>query len=71
MFITEFVSLNERSYSYHLQNQQNELIQRWDNSPHHSELETFPHHTHLGNDILGSKEITLEDVLILISSRFG
>lgn len=70
LFITEFVSLNERSYSYHLQDQQNELIQRWDNSPHHREIETFPHHTHLDNKILASKEIILEDVLIQISTRF-
>lgn len=26
------------------------LRRRWDNTPHHPELETFPHHIHLGDE---------------------
>lgn len=70
LFVTEFVTLNERSYSYHLQDVKDDLIQRWDNSKHHPEILTYPHHTHLGDDILLSEEITIEDVLTLLSKRF-
>ena len=34
-------------YAYHLQNGGGRLIFRYDNRPHHPEIETFPHHKHL------------------------
>lgn len=41
----------------------NDLIVRWDNSPHHSDIRTFPHHLHIDSRVLESQEPTLEYVL--------
>jgi hypothetical protein len=38
--------LSTKKYSYHWQDKEGKLIQRWDNAPHHRELEHFPHHIH-------------------------
>jgi hypothetical protein len=35
---------------------------RWDNSPHHSDLGTFPDHKH-SPELEESKEMSLEEVL--------
>lgn len=35
-------------YSFHWQHPDGTLVNRWDNAPHHPELETFPHHRHQG-----------------------
>jgi len=59
----------KRKYSYHRQDAQGKLIARWDNSPHHRELSTFPHHRHLPEGVAVSKERTIKDVLIVISNN--
>jgi len=59
----------KRKYSYHWQNVHDGLITRWDNSPHHKELSTFPHHRHLPEGVAVSKERTIKDVLIVISTN--
>ena len=40
--------INVITYSYHWANADNELIKRWDNTPHFPNLAGFPHHIHLG-----------------------
>ncbi len=50
-------------YSYHWQNKDKKLIKRWDNAPHHTEIETFPHHVHNGEDIMPSAEPTFAEIL--------
>lgn len=57
-----------RKYSYHWQDAQGQLITRWDNSPHHKGLPTFPHHKHLPEEVVASKERTIKDVLIVIKN---
>jgi len=37
--------------AFHWSTAARELIQRWDNTPHHPELENFPHHIHLGETV--------------------
>lgn len=36
------------TYSYHWQDSEDNLITRWDNSPHFPALPAFPHHIHHG-----------------------
>lgn len=43
------VWISEDKYSYHWQND-NKVV-RFDNAPHHEEIETHPHHKHLGDEI--------------------
>ncbi len=59
LYIREFVSENEYSYSFQWQKNGNLLI-RWDNAPHHRHLETFPHHKHVGSkdNVQPSKEVS-------------
>ncbi|MCA6562022.1 MAG: hypothetical protein IM516_05895 [Pseudanabaena sp. M158S2SP1A06QC] len=45
------------------------MIFRYDNAPHHAEVSTFPHHKHEGDDIKESPEIILCQVLLEISQR--
>lgn len=35
-------------YRHHWQDNAGRLIKRWDNAPHHPEVDTFPHHLHDG-----------------------
>ena len=47
-----------------------ELIHRWDNTPHHPDIATFPHHQHIGNElnVHSSKKMTLYEVLLFIQN---
>ena len=55
---------NKNKYSYHFMDKNDKLIFRYDNAFHHKEIETFPHHKHLSNKIVGSSEPLLFDVLL-------
>lgn len=57
----------KRKYSYHWQNNKGELISRWDNSPHHKSITTFPHHRHYKDKIVSSNERSLSDIVKFIS----
>jgi len=51
--VSEYVSVEEEKvrvirYNFHWQDAQGQLIKRWDNAKHHPELETYPHHVHVG-----------------------
>ncbi len=48
-----------------------QLIKRWDNVTHHSELDTFPHHIHFPTgEVSGSVPVNLKRVLKEIEKRF-
>ena len=68
LHIREYVSEKEYLYSYHWQDEKYSLKIRWDNSPHHRHLKTFPHHKHTLK-IEESKEVSLEDVLKVIERK--
>jgi len=38
-------------------------VKRWDNAPHHSELENFPHHLHFEGEIRPSTEPYFMDII--------
>ncbi|MEN8215662.1 MAG: DUF6516 family protein [Pseudomonadota bacterium] len=54
-------------YSYHYMNQEQHLVFRYDNAPHHHELSTFPHHKQMPSKVEEHKELTLRDVLLEIA----
>lgn len=60
-------SILER-YSYYWLTATNELKVGWDNAPHHRQLETHPHHKHLGRkeNLQPSSETRLEEVLEIV-----
>lgn len=51
------------AYSYHYQSREKDLIFRYDNAEHHPEISTYPHHKHLKNSLMDSREITLRVVI--------
>lgn len=57
-------------YSYYWLSSKNELIIGWDNAPHHSKIDTFPHHRHVANKrkLEPSDENCLEDVIEFIQN---
>lgn len=54
-------------YRYHCMDANNETIFRYDNTPHHPEITSYPHHQHKGLAIYESSEPSLEDVLLEIA----
>ena len=50
----------KQDYVYHYQGSDNSMIFRYDNSPHFPEIETFPHHKHVGKQNNEQVEFLLE-----------
>ncbi len=49
-------------------NNAGQMLFRYDNSPHHREIDTHPHHKHTLDKIVSSKMPTLKDILNEISA---
>ena len=58
---------NKIKYRYHYMDSEQEIIFRYDNAPHHTEISTFPHHKHENNEIKPSNEPKLYDILLEIA----
>jgi hypothetical protein len=58
-------TLRVTTYRHHWQGPSGRLVQRWDNAPHHPEIETFPHHLHDGAEdrVVTHPEVTGVEVL--------
>jgi len=68
LHIREYVTEADYLYSYHWQDANGKLIIRWDNSPHHRQIRTFPHHKHTP-ELEESYEVDFEAVLKIIERR--
>ena len=55
--------LSTLGYRYHLQNADNKLLFRYDDTPHFPELSTFPHHKHTEADVIEHEKPRLVEVL--------
>ena len=53
-------------YSYQYMDFNKNLIFRYDNAYHHPEIQTFPHHKHLPDNITSTNEPELIDILFEI-----
>jgi hypothetical protein len=60
---TEKQDIRRIRYKFHYQDAHEDLIFRYDNSPHHPHLSTFPDHKHAGNDLIEAEPPDLNDVL--------
>ena len=49
--VLEADQIKHLGYRYHFQDQHNNLIFRYDNTPHFPDLKSFPHHKHLSNKV--------------------
>jgi hypothetical protein len=50
-------------YRYHYEDAEGDTVFRYDNAPHHRNITTFPHHKHVGDNVLPSREPSLSTVL--------
>ena len=51
------------TYSYHWQTADGVLRRRWDNVPHHKDVDTFPNHLHLPEKVVSSGPKSLKKIL--------
>lgn len=70
LHIKEYISTEDSLYSYHWQDKDGSLRVRWDNSPHHREIRTFPHHRHTP-ELEESEEVSLEDAIKVIKGKLN
>ena len=57
-------------YRYHWQNEHGALKMRWDNCPHHKEIENFPFHVHLSDQtVYPSEQVDIYKVLEIIEEN--
>jgi len=50
-------------YRYHFQDEQNNLVFRYDNTPHFPGVEGFPHHKHLPDKVSGTEKPSILNVI--------
>lgn len=55
-----------RKYAYNRLTPTGEMLQGWDNAPHHPDIATFPHHLHQGDAVHSSEVRSLTDVFDLL-----
>ncbi len=58
-----------RKYAFHWQDQQQNLIRRWDNAEHYPHLASFPFHVHTPDAVDDSPPMTLHKVLEFIKTQ--
>ncbi len=70
LYIKDYLFLEgKRKYFYHWQDAEGNLLIRWDNSPHHSYIKTFPNHKHIKDKIMESEETDLRSVMETIKKE--
>ena len=50
-------------YRYHFQDKQNNLVFRYDNTPHFRDLESFPNHKHTQSEVESCNKPSILDVI--------
>ena len=61
--VVEAGCIRRLGYRYHFQDKQNNLIFRYDNTPHFPALNNFPHHKHLPDEIVAIEEPSLLKII--------
>jgi hypothetical protein len=61
--IVEEGNIKHLSYPYHFQDGQNNLVFRYDNTPHFQEIESFPHHKHIQNEVIDADRPSILHVI--------
>lgn len=62
-FVVESAHIKHLDYRYHFQDMQNNLVFRYDNTPHFPGLENFPHHKHLRDEISPAEKPSINRVI--------
>jgi len=62
-----YVGSQLRKYAYYRLTPTGEVLQGWDNAPHHPEIASYPHHFHQQEEVHPSQVRSLADVFDLIT----
>ncbi|MFZ2410677.1 MAG: DUF6516 family protein [Candidatus Methanoperedens sp.] len=76
LYFIEFVEIkgnkaNRLKYKYQWQSETGDLIARWDNVPHHQEIDTFPHHMHDENGVYASQSMDLKTIIDMLMDKIS
>ena len=67
LYFIEYVEIRDVAerikYKYQWQKENDDLIVRWDNVPHHKEIDTFPYHMHDTDGVHASENVDLEVII--------
>lgn len=66
--IVEHGDIRHLGYRYHFQDAKNELVFRYDNTPHYPDLESFPHHKHIRLEVIAAEKPSIPMVLEEVES---
>lgn len=69
--VTDLGKPMKKKYKYHFRNSQNNMIFRYDNVPHFPEIDSFPHHKHVGKNVSPSNEPLFYDILKEIDQQIA
>jgi len=58
-------------YRYHFQDEQNQLVFRYDSTPHFPNLPNFPYHKHLPDDVIAAEKPEIVEVLKEVTWNFS
>lgn len=61
--VVESGHIRHPGYRYHLQDRQNNLLFRYDNTPHFPDLKSFPHHKHLPDKVVDVEEPSILKII--------
>lgn len=61
--VSENDNIVHLGYRYHFQNGQNDIVFRYDNTPHFPNLNSFPNHKHLPAGVEASEKPSVWDVI--------
>jgi len=70
-FSIESGQINVVKYSYHWQQEDGQLIKRWDNAAHHPEIITYPHHLHDGSEdfVVDYSHLDTQEILQIVAEQ--
>ncbi len=70
LYINEvYIDATLRKYAYYRLTPGGEILQGWDNAPHHPEIASYPHHIHQQGLVQPSSVRSLDDVLTLLETH--
>ncbi len=62
--VSEGMDIEHIGYRYHFQDDKNNLIIRYDNTPHFPELESYPNHKHTSSGVVATGQPSIVDAII-------
>lgn len=66
--LVEHGNIKHLGYRYHFQDEKNEHIFRYDNTPHYPDLKSFPHHKHSSREVIAAEKPSIPTVLEEVKS---